>query len=340
MSEKDESKVPGGRARALALSPERKKEIGAKGAMARWGEKPLVAIHKGSFKEEFGVDVECYVLNDPNKTPVISQTGMARVLGLSARGSSFPSFINSQSMAPYLGSELREKLQKLLVFQWGSPGVGEQVIPAIHGHDAALLIDICNAINAASNGGALKGARYANIVRNASIINGAAAKSGIRGLVYALAGYNPAAEEVIQAFKMYVREEAQRYEQEFPNELYVAWHRLYQIPVPVRGKPWAFAHLTRRHIYYPLANSKGTLYDLLRALRDRDAGKKKLFQFLSDIGTRALRMHMGRVVEMAESSRTKEEYEAWIARRFGEQQELDLVGTEQPVTVGANDASV
>lgn len=320
-------RAKGGVARARALTPEQKQAIARKAAAARWGDRPLIVTHRGNFREEFSTDVECYVLNDPSKTPVISQTGMARVLGLSARGSSFPSFINSQAMAPYLGGELREKLQKPVIFQWGTPGGGEQFISAIHGHDAALLIDICNAINAASNAGALKGVRYENIIRNASIINGAAAKSGIRGLVYALAGYSPAAEEVIQAFKLYVREEAKRYEQEFPNELYVAWHRLYQIPIPVRGKPWAFAHLTRRHIYYPLAKSNGKILDLLRALRDRDPEKKKLFQFLSDIGTRALRMHMGRVVEMAESSKTKDEYEAWISRRFGDQQELDLAGT-------------
>lgn len=321
-------RAKGGIARAKALTPEQRREGARKAAAARWGEKPLAATHKGSFKEQLGVDVECYVLNDSSKMPVISQTGMARVLGMSARGSAFPSFINSRAMAPYIGEELREKLQKVVIFQWGKPSGGEQVGAPIHGHDAALLIDVCNAILAASAAGALKGARYENIVRSASILNGAAAKSGIRGLVYALAGYSPSAEEVIQAFKLYVRDEAKKYEQEFPPELYMAWHRLYRIAVPVRGKPWAFAHLTRRHIYYPLAKSNGKILDLLRALRDRDPSKRKLFQFLSDIGTRALRMHMGRVVEMAESSETKEQYEAWIAKRFGDQQELDLAGAE------------
>jgi len=36
---------------------------------------------------------------------------------------------------------------------------------------------------------------------------------------------------------------------------------------------------------------------------------KKLFQFLNEIGARALRMHLGRVLEMAESSPDKTEYE-------------------------------
>lgn len=83
-------------------------------------------------------------------------------------------------------------------------------------------------------------------------------------------------------------------------------------------------HLTRKHIYYPLAQSSGKVLDLLRALRDRDPKKKKLFQFLNEIGVRALRIHMGRILEMAESSSTAAEYEAKFAKRFGNQQELDL----------------
>src|ERR1700731_968506 len=32
-------------------------------------------------------------------------------------------------------------------------------------------------------------------------------------------------------------------EPEFPNELYLQWYRLYDIPVPERGKPWQFKYL-------------------------------------------------------------------------------------------------
>ena len=51
---------------------------------------------------------------------------------------------------------------------------------------------------------------------------------------------------------------------------------------------------------------------------------KKLFQFLNEIGARALGRHLGRVLEMAESSSDKWEYEAKIARRFGFEQQLEL----------------
>lgn len=318
--EKKPKRAAGARALAAKMTPEERAARAKKGAAARWG---LKATHKGNFQQQLGLDVECYVLNDPEKMAVISQSGMAKALGLSARGNVLERFISSQALANHVVAELAEKLKNPLSFQWDS-GVAEVPPAAVKGFEASLLIDLCNAILAANAAHKL-GKRYERIVQQAAIINGASAKAGITGFVYALAGYRPEIEEVIQAFKMFVQEEAKKYEQEFPNELYLAWHRLYQIPIPTRGKPWALMHLTRRHIYYPLAKSRGRILDLLRALRDRDPNKKKLFQFLNEVGTRAMRMHMGRILEMAESSATKLEYEAKFNKRFGDQQELDLI---------------
>lgn len=317
-------RAKGGLKVAAQMTPEEKKLRAQKGAIARWGSKTIVASHKGNFKEQLGINVECYVLNDPSKTAVISQTGMAGALGLATRGNVLDRFISSQVMSDYVVAELAEKLKKPVSFQWDS-GVAEVPPSTVKGFDAALLIDLCNAIGAASAAGRL-GERYKKIVRQAAIINGASAKAGIRGLVYALAGYRPEIEEVIQAFKVYVQEEAKKYEQEFPNELYMAWQQLYQIPLPMRGKPWQFMHLTVKHIYYPLAKSNGKILELMRALKSQDGDrKKKLFQFLNEVGARALRMQIGRVLEMAESSKSPPEYESRIVERFGGQQELELI---------------
>jgi D-alanyl-D-alanine carboxypeptidase len=97
---------------------------------------------------------------------------------------------------------------------------------------------LSNAIIEAESEGTLP-PHYQKVARQAHIIVGASAKSGIQRLVYRLAGYHPTAEEVITAFKIYVQEEAKKYEREFPNELYREWHRLYEIPVPVRGETLA-----------------------------------------------------------------------------------------------------
>jgi hypothetical protein len=320
VAKKVTGRAKGGAARAASLSGEERSKIAKKAALARHG---LKATHRGNFREEFGIDVDCFVLNDEQKTAVISQTDMGAALGLSSRGNAFPRFVGSRAMAKYLSAELHSKIENPIKFQWGSGGA-DQPPGTVNGYDVALLIEICNAVLEADTHGELA-KNQAHIATNARVLLNASSKAGIKGLVYALAGYRPEVEEVIQAFKAFVQEEARKYEQEFPNELYMEWHRLYKIPVPVRGKPWQLRHLTVKHVYYPLAKSNGKILDLVRALKAQEGDRqKKLFQFLNDVGTRALRMHMGRVLEMAESSSTQKEYEAKIVDRFGGQQELDL----------------
>ncbi len=229
-------------------------------------------------------------------------------------------------MADHIGRELREKIENPIVFQRFGAAAGNAISAKAFGYDATILIDLCKAILAARADGKLAGSRYDKMVRQAQIVLTASAKSGIKGLVYALTGYSPSTEEVIAAFKLYVQEEAKKYEPEFPSELYVQWHRLYNVPVPVRGKPWHFKYLTVQHIYHPLAKSNGKIYMLLKALKARDGDRqKKLFQFLNEIGARALRMQLGRVLEMAESSADRTEYERKTIQRFGGQLELGLV---------------
>jgi hypothetical protein len=321
---KKEAGKLGGLARREALSPEELKAQAQRAAAARWG-KALVASNKGNFIEQFGVDVDCYVLDDATKTAVISQRGMGKAIGLSERGNALPRFLGNAAMAETLGAELAEKFQNPLKFQWGGGGA-EQPPVEVHGYDATLLIDLCKAIVRAKEEGRLN-KRYDNVAKQAPIIISGSAKSGIKGLVWALAGYNPTADQVVQAFKVYVQEEARKYEPEFPIALYQEWFRLYQIPIhPGRGWPWQFKHLTVRHVYFPLAKSNGRLLELMRALKAQGGDqKKKLFQFLNEVGARALRMHFGRLLEMTETSANQAEYENKIAARFGGQQELDLV---------------
>jgi hypothetical protein len=322
--EKDPVKVAAAQARARALTRERRREIAEKGAAARWG-KVYSAIYKGNFLEHFGVDVDCYVLDDLAKTAVISQRGMGQAIGFSRRGERFKVFVNSQTMDGYIGRDLREKIENPVVFQTVGAAAASPVSRRALGYDASILIDVCNAILDARAAGKLGGGRYDKMIEQARIITGASAKNGIRQLVYAIAGYSPSTDEVIAAFKLYVQEEAKKYEQEFPSELYYQWHRLYGIPVPVRGKPWQFKHLTINHVYVPLAKSNGKILDLMRALKAQDGDRnKKLFQFLNDLGARALRMHIGRLLEMTESSDDREAYERRVTERFGGQQEFDF----------------
>ena len=96
--------------------------------------------------------------------------------------------------------------------------------------------------------------------------------------------------------------------------------------MPERGKPWYFKYLTVNHIYSPLARSSGKILELLRAHKACGGDRaKKLFQLLNEIGARALRIHLGRVLEMAESPSDRYTYERKISQRFGAEPEFDLV---------------
>lgn len=313
-------KAAGGLARAEALSPERRQVIAKRAAIARWGAKPVRATHRGNFKEEFGIEVDCYVIDDEHKTAVVSQGGLAAALGLPPnRGTNLVRFVKGEKMAAYVGAELAEKLDRPLIFQWSSAAT-------VYGYDVTILIDICKAVIRADEHGKLARTQ-AGLVKQAHVIVGASAKAGIKGLVYALAGYDATRAEVIEAFKVYVHEEAREYEKEFPDQLYEHWYRLYDLPKPRKSKPWKFMRLTRDQVYTPLARSNGKILELTR-LQKADSGDRhaKLHQFLSEIGVRALRIHLGQLLGIAQFCDSKEEYEKKVAHVFPKpgQQTLDF----------------
>lgn len=305
----------GGVERAKKLSPERRSEIARNAALVKSG--GFKALHKGNFKEVIGVDIPCYVLNDSNHTAVMSQRGIAEALGFATGGgTAIKKFLSSQSMLPYIGSELSKKTDQPIVFKLDQTGSGRKA----YGYDVTILIDICQAIIRANDDNQLK-SNQAFLVKNASIILQASAKLGIRELVYKLAGYNSTKEAVIAAFRQYILEEARKWSKEFPDDLYAEWQRLYDIPVPVRGRNWEHYHLTLKFIYLPLAKSNGKLLALLKEAKKESKGKKydKLHQFLNEIGLTALRAHIWQVVGIAKTSQSVEEYERRFSLAFGGQ---------------------
>ena len=269
----------------------------------------LQSTHKGNFKNEFGYDIECHVLNDKNKTAVISKAGMGKALGLSEGGAKFERTLSSKTISPYLSQNVRDEIDNPIKFI----GFGGEH----HGYDVTLLIDVCNAYLRAEKDGVIENDHPA--VKQSHIILSASAKSGIKGLVYALANYDPTPQEIIDSYKLYVQEEAKEYAKIFPNELYEEWYRLYKIPKPAKNKPWKFMHLTNKQVYEPLANSDGVLLDLLRECKsnDKNGRNNKLHQYLDKAGGEsALRSHLGQLLGIAKISKTHEEYECHFKKLF------------------------
>lgn len=285
----------------------------------------LLATHRGNFKKDFGIDVDCYVLNDERHTTVISKRGMARSLGMSDRGNSITNLVQSKSLSEIITSAdgLREKLSNPLIFK-DSLSADGKLNPIVHGYDVTILIDLCQAIKKANEEGKLA-PNQKHIARQAGIIVAASAKAGIKGLVYALSGYDVTREEIISSFKRFVAQEARGYEKEFPDELYKEWYRLYQEKRPKKNKPWRFMHLTNSQVYKPLARSNGRLLKLLK-VHKREYGNKnnRLHQFLAEIGVKALRQHLGQLLAIAKLAKSRVEYECNFEKLFSDQLPLDL----------------
>jgi hypothetical protein len=279
----------------------------------------LKAIHSANFKEQFGYDVDCHVLNDKNKTAVICKGGMSKALGLGNSGSKFLRHLDTQAIQPYLSPNIIKKIENHIIFS--SKG-GET-----HGYDVTVLIDICNAFIRAEKDGKLRSDSTA--VKQSHIILSASAKSGIKGLVYALANYNPTAQEIIDSYKLYVQEEAQEHAKRFPDELYRAWYRIYKIPKPEKNNPWKFMHLTIAQVYEPLANSDKKLLQLLRKYKSSDKKGKsnRLHQYLNAVGVDALKRHLGKLEAIALISQNQEEYEGYFKKLFPSNQ-LELFSEE------------
>ena len=285
----------------------------------------LLATHRGNFKKDFGIDVDCYVLNDERHTAVISKRGMARSLGMSDRGNSITNLVQSKSLSEIITSAdgLREKLSNPLIFK-DSLSADGKLNPIVHGYDVTILIDLCQAIKKANEEGKLA-PNQKHIARQAGIIVAASAKAGIKGLVYALSGYDVTREEIISSFKRFVAQEARGHEKEFPDELYKEWYRLYQEKRPKKNKPWRFMHLTNSQVYKPLARSNGRLLKLLK-VHKREYGNKnnRLHQFLAEIGVKALRQHLGQLLAIAKLAKSRVEYECNFEKLFSDQLPLDL----------------
>ena len=318
MTEKksSEGKAKGGIARAKSLTKEQRAEIAKKAAAARWAgkpPKPIKAIRKGNFMDEFGIDAECYVLDDNEKTVVTSKRGMSRLLGLGDTGKEVERLLHSQYMSEYVDPILLEKLNKPLLFQWG----GDAAIlgfSGAHGYDITVVGDIANSLIKANIAGALPKTRV-EAARKAQALSNAAMKAGIKGLAYAVAGYQPEVQQVIDSFKAFVREEARQYEKEFPDELYEAWYRIYQLNKPDRGRPFLFSKLTNEQIYTPLARSEGKILDLAKKNKEEN-GKRgdKIHQFLAEVGVKALKQQIGKVLAVSELFEDKETYEAALLK--------------------------
>jgi hypothetical protein len=295
------------------------------------------ATHYGNGMDKIGIDINCYVLNDVEHSVVLTAKNMSEVLGLGSGGSrSLISLLRSKHMQPFVGENLLNIIDNALIFD-GSIAGKNSINKALDGYDISVISEGCDAIMDAY----VAGDKFISqeLYTSARILDKAAKKTGWKTLGWAIAGYNPQAQEIIDSFRTFLIKEmemARKWVKTFPDELYLEWASIYGVPVMV-GKNRHVMHrwLTIRHIYEPFARSNGKIIEMLREKRANDpSGKhKKLHQYLSeDLGLPELRKHLYQVLTIAQlSNGKKDKYEHDFNKLFGKQLQFnwDLLNEDE-----------
>ena len=331
----------GGRARAKALDPKRRKAIAQKGAKARWakahevkqaGGNTLLTIHPATQLAKLNIgDIElpCAVLSD--RTRVITESIVIKTLGrgyggkskklaqLSKYGGSpLPSFLSGSTLEPYVPNSLRVALNTPILFR-SRGGVRRAV-------NANLLPEICEVWLNARDDGALQPSQE-HIAKRAEILMRGLAQVGITALIDEATGYQEVRDrdELHRILEAYMAKELLPWAKRFPDGFYEQLFRLkgWQYRPPSVKRPKYVGKLTNELIYEQLPNG------VLDELRSRNPvtpkgwRSHKHFQFLTeDIGNPHLEKQVASVTTLMRASPNWATFERLFRRAFGIQGEF------------------
>ena len=125
---------------------------------------PLRALYSGTFRSVLDFDVDCYVLNDKDKTAVISQQGIQWLF-------------DEKTISTYIGQDVIEKLKNPISFH-------NELGVVVLGYNAEVLADVCLSIISP-----MKSNRDSVALQRAFSILRFAAKIGIAEVVYQACKY-------------------------------------------------------------------------------------------------------------------------------------------------------
>ena len=320
----------GGTARARNLTKDQRRQIAQQAARARWErvssptEIPVVDLPG---KLPIGdVEIEVYRLKDGRR--LISKAAMAQTLNLKSEGgNAFLRSITRPGLRSMIDEKLWRRIENPIYFRilGGDPKSAFSVTG--DGYEANTLIDVCDAILRARAEKRLH-PRQDFLAKQAEIIIRATAKVGINKLVDDAVGYisDPRRQEYIEMFKALVADECQQWKDEFPDKLADTLYRLYGLKRfdPKSTKhPRFFAKFIRKYVYYPLANSRGVILDMLDERNPvvyASGGRRyKLYQFLEEkVGLAALRQQIWQVIGIGGGARDRKQFDIAFYRNFPE----------------------
>lgn len=310
----------GGQARAEALSPSERSEIARRGAEARWAKVDGMpkASHEGMVKIG-DIEFPCSVLDDKEKTRVLSETkfmegmGMYRSGALSTRrkagteeGSArMPLFLAFKNLKPYISRHLPDVHAEPLMYRTLGGNIA-------HGIPASLIPKICEVWLDARADNVLGNAQK-KVAATAELLLRGLAQVGIIALVDEATGFQEKRDrDALQAIlDRFLRQELAAWAKRFPDEFYRHIFRLrgWQWKGMSINRPHAVANYTKDVVYARLAPG------LLKELEDRTPRaengrrKAKFHQWMTDdVGHPALAQHLHAVVGLMRVAGTWDQF--------------------------------
>lgn len=276
-------KSVGGRARALVLSSERRKEISVRANEAKRARASLPRAICGSDDKPItlgDIQIQCYVLED--ETRVLSLRSLQSGIGMSEGGGK-----GGERKIPALMARLAKKGLDIKELDVRANEPIRFITPSgaiADGYDARLLPDICAVIIEADQKRMLD-KRYAYLAERAAMLQHGFATMGIIWLVDKVTGYDDfkKATDFGRIIEAFVAKELMPYVPKFPSDFYREICRLRNIPFDPNSvkRPAYFGHLTNNIIYARLA--PGVWTELKRkAKSSRTIAKPHLHRFLTD----------------------------------------------------------
>lgn len=333
----------GGKSRMASLTPEERKELGRKGAEARWASSAGVEINLENLPRAVAegtltigeIKFPCSVLDDPDHTRVLTETqfmegmGMYRSGALSTRrrdeedegGARTPLYLAFKNLKPYVIRHLGGVHADRLLYRTMGGNVA-------HGIPAGLIPKICEVwLDARAD--KVLGVAQEKVAAKAELLLRGLAHVGIIALVDEATGYQDvrARDALARILKRYVAAELQPWVPTFKPDFYKEMFRLRRwsyIPGSLK-RPGVAGYLTNDIVYRRLA--PGVLSKLKEVTKKHKEEKKllsnpKLHRGLTpNHGHPALEDHLKEVTALMRAARNWDEFIGMIDRslpKYGE----------------------
>lgn len=340
-NESKDGRVKSGKARMELLSPSQRSELARQGAHARWeserqleedAEHIFQALRTGSMPIA-GTEIQCAVLDDKERTRVISRNAVFRAFGRTKRGraideirvADMPSFIDAINLQPFVAQYIDGGLKRIVYRNLKGR--------VISGYNALLLPQMCDVYLEARKQGVLIKSQEKLAVM-AEILARSLSKVGIIALVDEATGFQEIRDRqaLQEILNKYIGKELAKWVRTFPQEFYKEIFRLknWSFDPSSSKRPVMMANLTVDLVYKRLA--PGVL-ERLRELSPKDEKgrrKRKLFQWLSeDLGHPALKDHLAGLIYLAKAQDEWEPFQKAVDRvspKYGDTLLLPLSG--------------